>query len=171
MKALKVTHSLHWNSQWWIPNAWQSVNSKKSILDADDRPTAAEAMMENKMIIQEKREAEIANENEEDDDCSEHVTKHDIAKPSTSKVQEAFGTLVNFSMFAENNEIWDRSRYECFWNGRERVGCCFEAKNKRQFFCATTVKISCIFICYFVRKLPNFSARVWRFCFFPWKTW
>ena len=56
------------------------------------------------MIIQEKREAEIANENEEDD-CSEHVTKHDIAKPSTSKVQEAFGTLVNFSMFAENNEI------------------------------------------------------------------
>lgn len=57
------------------------------------------------MIIQEKREAEIANEDEEDDDCSEQVTKHDIAKPSTSKVQEAFGTLVNFSMFAENNEI------------------------------------------------------------------
>lgn len=28
------------------------------------------------MIIQEKREAEIANENEEDDDCSEHVTEH-----------------------------------------------------------------------------------------------
>lgn len=62
-------------------------------------------MMANKMIIQEKREAEIANEDEEDDDCSEQVTKHDIAKPSTSKVQEAFGTLVNFSMFAENNEI------------------------------------------------------------------
>ena len=62
-------------------------------------------MMANKMIIQEKREAEIANEDEEDDDCSEQVTEHDIAKPSTSKVQEAFGTLVNFSMFAENNEI------------------------------------------------------------------
>lgn len=52
------------------------------------------------MISQEILEAEGANKNDQ-----KQITETEITKPSTSKVLEAIETLVNFTVFAKNNQI------------------------------------------------------------------
>ena len=131
-------------------------NITRDILDVDDLLTVTEAMMSGKMITQEKREVETANENEEGDDCSEQVTEHDIAKPSTSKVQEAIETPVNFPMFSENNKIGDLIMSASRMVEKELVSALKE-KTIGDFICVTTVKILCIFICCFLIKLSDYK--------------
>ena len=53
------------------------------------------------MISQEILEAEGANKNDQ-----KQITETEITKPSTSKVLEAIETLVNFTVFAKNHQIW-----------------------------------------------------------------
>lgn len=57
------------------------------------------------MISQEILEAEGENKNEKRN-CPKQITETEITKPSTSKVLEAIETLVNFTVFAKNNQIW-----------------------------------------------------------------